>query len=141
MARSNPVRAQYAFIGTLQCVGIRTIDGDTYIAREGSTASLSVPSPEDVLWVTQRSVNHAQREVQRAMRELGQDYYVDLDNPAITPELIAQIQTDKVVKYTTEDFIVKFCGGESPENRAYAKEQIAALNAYYIGTAKVASAA
>jgi hypothetical protein len=141
MPKNNPVRAQYAFIGTLQLVGIRNISGMTFIAAEGSTTSLSVQDPSSVLWLTQRSLNHSMREHKRKERNAGRDYDIDPDNPVITQGLLDELKRDpKVAKRTTEDMIVHMCGGETPANRAYAQAQIQALNEFYLAGSTVVAA-
>jgi len=142
MPRTNPVRAQYAFIGTLQCVGIRNDGGKTFITPEwGLGAAMAVPVPEDVLWLTQRSINRAQRNAQAAARAAGLPYEVDLTHPIISIELLEALKKDpKAIRRRTEDMIVHMCGGESSENRAYAKDQIARMNEYYLGSAKSSAA-
>jgi hypothetical protein len=146
MPRSNPVRKQYAFIGTLQCVGIFNYQGATFIAPElgmsGIPASMGVPVPEDVLWLTQRSINHAQYIAQAEAQRQGRSYEVDLVHPIISIELLEALKKDpKAIRRRTEDMIVHMCGGESSENRAYAKDQIARMNEYYLGSAKKTAAA
>ena len=141
MPRTNPVRAQYAFIGTLQCVGIRNDGGKTFITPEwGLGAAMAVPVPEDVLWLTQRSINRAQRNAQAAARAAGLPYEVDLTHPFITLELLDELKKDpKAIRRRTEDMIVHMCGGETLINRAYAQDQVRRLNEFYLGTKAAAA--
>ena len=144
MPRSNPVRAQYAVIGTIVCAGIRTIGGDTFIAAEGSTASLSVQDPASVVWFTQRTLNRAMRIVQRQYRERGDVYDVNLEHPVVVQELVDALNADGAVKRFTEDHIAYLLdtkGGDPAANRAYAQEQVAKLQAYYLVSGAAKSAA
>lgn len=146
MPRSNPVRKQYAFIGTLKCVGIFNYQGATFVGLElgmsGIPASIGVPVPEDVLWLTQRTINHAQYVCQAEAQRQGRIYEVDLVHPTITTELLDALKKDpKAKRRRTEDMIVHMCGGENPENRAYAQDQIRRMNEFYLGSSVTAKSA
>jgi hypothetical protein len=142
--RGNPVRAQYALLGTLQLAGIfnekdlSTGLPMTFIGAEtAGHASLTVQDPASLLWITQHSLNRAMRHEFQATKGA---YVIDPDHPVITQGIVDYLKSDRASKYTTEDFIVKMSGGETPERRAYAQEQLAALEAYYLPASASAAA-
>jgi len=119
MPRLNPVRGHYMLQGLdLVRAGIQR----GVFIREDNKAALPSIDPRTERWLTSRAVSRA-----AALA------HVDLNLAQVEASVILPyVQQDPKAKVrTTEEQIVHMCGGESPENRAYAQSQIELLEKNY----------
>jgi len=128
MAEKNPVRGQYLLQGLdLIRAGIVTRDGETLLIREDTKAQLPSIDPRTERWLTSGAVTAA---AAASGLNLGMN---QLPADAVLPYLQ---QSWKGVVRTTEDHILHMLPGhDTPENRAFAQDQIAQLELTYLGKA------
>ena len=117
--KPNPVRGQYLLVGTdLIRAGIK----DGVVIREDNGTAIYLVDPATERWMTSRAVSSASAKIGKA---------IDAASVPVVEIKAALLQDRKAIVRTTEDHIVHMLGGDTPENRTYAKAQVALLEETY----------